>query len=116
MEEARARRLPRDSPRKVAAAQRQRIEGPLPDFVVIGTQKGGTSFFYRLLTKHPLVKQAAVKEIHFFDKQFAPGPGWYRRCFSEDGQRTITGEASPLLSFQPTRPREDGPDRSEGEA
>src|SRR5215213_6497402 len=108
MEEARARRLPRDSPRKVAAAQRQRIEGPLPDFVVIGTQKGGTSFFYRLLTKHPLVKQAAVKEIHFFDKQFAQGPGWYRRCFSEGGrvvgQRTITGEASPSYLFNPHVP------------
>src|SRR5215210_4236844 len=101
MEEARARRLPRDSPRKVAAAQRQRIEGPLPDFVVIGTQKGGTSFFYRLLTKHPLVKQAAVKEIHFFDKQFAQGPGWYRRCFSEDGQRSFP---PPIFSTR-TSPR-----------
>jgi hypothetical protein len=75
--------------------------GALPDFVVIGAQKCGTSFFYGLLTRHPSVERAAVKEVHYFDQQenFAKGIEWYRRNFPtprrEDGQRTITGEASP---------------------
>ncbi|HEX5911734.1 MAG TPA: hypothetical protein VFY54_01250, partial [Rubrobacter sp.] len=30
--------------------------GALPDFVIIGAQKGGTSFLYHLLTLHPLVE------------------------------------------------------------
>ena len=105
---ARARHLAKDRREKIAAAQRRAIEGPLPDFVVIGTQKGGTSFFYSLLTEHPLVRRAAAKELHFFDNKFAEGVGWYRRCFSEgehvDGHRTITGEASPSYLFDPQVP------------
>jgi hypothetical protein len=108
MGKARARHLARARREKIAAAQRRAIEGPLPDFVVIGTQKGGTSFFYRLVTEHPLVKEAAAKELHFFDNKFAEGVGWYRRCFSEgeqvDGHRTITGEASPSYLFDPQVP------------
>src|SRR5215212_8815278 len=105
---ARARRLAKDRREKIAAAQRQAIEGPLPDFLVIGTQKGGTSFFYRLLTEHPLVRGAAAKELHFFDNKFAEGVGWYRRCFSEGAvavkQKNITGEASPSYLFDPQVP------------
>jgi hypothetical protein len=108
MGKARARRMARDRREKIAAAQRRAIEGPLPDFVVIGTQKGGTSYFYDLLTEHPLVSRAAAKELHFFDNKFAEGVGWYRRCFSEgkhvDGHRTITGEASPSYLFDPQVP------------
>src|SRR5215217_8827850 len=108
MGKARARRLAKDRRQKIVAAQRRGIEGPLPDFVVIGTQKGGTSYFYSLLTEHPLVRRAAAKELHFFDNKFAEGVGWYRRCFSEgeqvDGHRTITGEASPSYLFDPQVP------------
>jgi len=109
MGKARAKRLAKDRRQKIVAAQRRAIEGPLPDFVVIGTQKGGTSFFYRLVTEYPLVKKAAAKELHFFDHKFAEGVGWYRRCFLEgervDGQRTITGEASPSYLFDPQVPQ-----------
>jgi Sulfotransferase domain len=108
MGKAKARRQAKLRRQKIAAAQRRETEGPLPDFVVLGTQKGGTSFFYRLLTEHPLVRGAAAKELHFFDNKFAEGVGWYRRCFSEgervDGRRTITGEASPSYLFDPRVP------------
>jgi hypothetical protein len=81
--------------------------GALPDFVIIGAQKGGTSFLYYLLTCHPLVEPAARKELHFFDQPelFDYGAEWYRRCFprlgSKDGQRSITGEATPYYLFDP---------------
>ena len=81
--------------------------GALPDFVIIGAQKGGTSFLYYLLTLHPLVEPAARKELHFFDQpeHFDNGAEWYRRCFprlsSKDGQRSITGEATPYYLFDP---------------
>jgi hypothetical protein len=79
--------------------------GALPDFVIIGAQKCGTTFFYHLLTQHPYVESAASKELHFFDKNFDLGVEWYRRCFSvprwEDGRRTITGEATPYYMFHP---------------
>ena len=81
--------------------------GALPDFVIVGAQKGGTSFLYHLLTLHPLVEPAARKELHFFDnpERFDNGAGWYRRCFPQsgwkDGRRSITGEATPSYLFYP---------------
>jgi Sulfotransferase domain len=78
--------------------------GSLPDFVIIGAPKCGTTFLYHLLTKHPHVEPAAFKETHYFDRLFDKGTEWYRGCFPppkyRDGRRTITGEATPgYLSF-----------------
>ena len=85
--------------------------GALPDFVIIGAQKGGTSFLYYLLTRHALVEPAASKELHFFDspQRFKNGAGWYQRCFPrlgwKEGQRSITGEATPSYLFDPLVPK-----------
>ena len=77
--------------------------GALPDFVVIGGKKCGTSTFYNLLTQHPHVEPAASKELHYFDALFdEESVEWYRRCFPapkwENGRRTITGEATPYIA------------------
>ena len=77
--------------------------GALPDFLIIGEKKCGTSFFYYLLTQHPSVEPAAKKELHFFDTLFdTENVEWYRQCFPppswKDGRRTITGEATPYMS------------------
>ena len=76
--------------------------GTLPDFVIIGAGKCGTTSLYDLLTRHPQVERAALKEPHFFDYNFDKGVGWYRSQFSatrcRDGRRCITGEATPYLS------------------
>jgi lipopolysaccharide transport system ATP-binding protein len=97
----RAKRQAKLRRQKIAAAQRRETEGPLPDFVVLGTQKGATSFFYRLLTEHPLVRGPQPRSST--SSTTSSPRGWYRRCFSEgervDGQRTITGEASPYYLF-----------------
>jgi sulfotransferase family protein len=79
--------------------------GALPDFVVIGAQKGGTTYLYQLLTQHPLIERAASKELHFFNDLFDEGVEWYRRCFPrprlKDGRTTITGEATPSYLSHP---------------
>jgi hypothetical protein len=84
------------------AEDQEPVTGALPDFVVIGAMKGGTSYFYHLLTQHPLVEPCAKKELHFFDLLFEhESVEWYRRCFPtpgwKDGRRTITGEATPYM-------------------
>jgi hypothetical protein len=93
--------------RRLRAVKEQRAEGDpeigaLPDFVVIGASKCGTSFLYHLLIQHPHVEPAAAKELHFFDYLFDEGTEWYRRCFPaprwKDGRRTVTGEATPMLA------------------
>jgi hypothetical protein len=77
--------------------------GALPDFVIIGARKAGTTFLYNLLTRHPHVEPAAAKEIHYFDSLIKEEDiEWYSRCFPkpryENGRRTITGEATPYLA------------------
>lgn len=78
--------------------------GALPDFVIIGGKKCGTTSLYHLLTQHPHVEPAASKELHYFDTLFDEGIEWYRRCFPaprwENGRRTITGEATPYMTNQ----------------
>jgi hypothetical protein len=79
--------------------------GALPDFVIIGAQKCGTTSLYRLLIRHPHVESAAVKELHYFDNLFDEDIEWYRQCFPQprwkDGRRTITGESTPYYLFHP---------------
>jgi hypothetical protein len=84
--------------------------GMLPDFLIIGAQKGGTTFLYNVLRRHPYFKAAVKKEIHFFDTpKFGRGVDWYRTNFPQgqhwNGRRVITGEASPYYLFYPRAAR-----------
>ncbi|MBK5307518.1 MAG: sulfotransferase [Frankiaceae bacterium] len=48
---------------------REGADGRGPDFIGIGVQKAGTSWWYRLLCEHPEIgADAVVKERHFFDR------------------------------------------------
>lgn len=81
----------------------------LPDFVIIGTMKGGTTSLYKYLTQHPQILPARKKEVHFFDQsyQFNRGIRWYKSYFPLQklpGERLITGEASPSYLFYPQVP------------
>jgi len=92
------------------AAGKEPVTGALPDFVVLGAAKAGTTSLYHLLTQHPLVEPAASKELQFFDEFFEQeSVEWYRRCFPaprwKDGRRTISGEASPGYLFHPLAPQ-----------
>lgn len=81
----------------------------LPDFVVIGAQKSGTSFFYNLLTRHPQVERAATKEVHFFSRHYDLGLSWYKSHFPfpgrEGGGSPLTGEATPYYLLHPLAAR-----------
>ncbi|MGF1472416.1 MAG: sulfotransferase domain-containing protein [Rubrobacteraceae bacterium] len=85
--------------------------GSLPEVLVIGTQKGGTTSFYNsVLSKHSHFMAAAKKEIHYFDTpKFSKGIEWYRSNFPppiwKDGRKVITGEASPYYMFHPLAAR-----------
>jgi len=69
----------------------------LPDFLVIGSMKSGTTSLYRYLREHPQVFMPSLKEIDFFVEElnWGRGPDWYRRRFSNAGPECIAvGEAS----------------------
>lgn len=77
---------------------------PLPDVVVIGAMKAGTSTVYAMLREHPRVRGPERKELHFLDRHFDRGPRWYRAQFPVGGSRRswLAAEATPYyLSFPP---------------
>src|SRR5205823_14760833 len=88
----------------------------LPDFIIIGTQRGGTTSLYNYLVEHPGIGTSSIKEVHFFDTpHFKKGRAWYRAHFPstirkyyvERSQKLdfITGEASPYYLFHPHAPK-----------
>ena len=96
-----------DVPPDARVSDKRRI-GMLPYFIIVGTQKGGTSLLYRLLVRHPLVEPAATKELHFFDNNFSEGLSWYKRYFPQskriEDRKTVSGEATPSYLFDPLVP------------
>ncbi|MCT7979954.1 sulfotransferase domain-containing protein [Laspinema olomoucense] len=79
----------------------------MPDFLIIGTQKGGTTSLYHYLTQHTQILPAAQKEVHFFGLNFHHGIDWYRQQFPlpESEKQMLTGEATPYYLFHPLVPR-----------
>jgi hypothetical protein len=82
----------------------------LPDMIIIGAMKCGTTSLFRYLAEHPDFFPPITKEIHFFDSKYNQGLDWYRRRFPTKvrklacrlrGRRIITGEASPYYMFHP---------------
>jgi hypothetical protein len=81
----------------------------LPEFVIIGAAKGGTTSLFNYLASHPQVAAPLKKEVHYFDRNYAKGPNWYRMHFptktymqkNANGKRYITGEASPYYLSHP---------------
>lgn len=77
----------------------------LPDFVIIGAQRGGTTSLYYYLTEHPDVSRALRKEVHFFDRHYDKGMDWYLAHFPTRVQPSAAGEASPNYLIHPEVPR-----------
>jgi hypothetical protein len=72
-----------------------------PDFIIAGTQKGGTTSVYKSLIQHPDILEAEKKEIHFFSTYYNKGVDWYLEHFPERPENKKCGEASPFYLFHP---------------
>lgn len=73
----------------------------LPDFIIIGAQKAGTTSLYNYLAEHPDMLPSKNKEVHYFDENYDRGSDWYRSFFplKSELEHKITGEASPLYIY-----------------
>lgn len=84
----------------------------LPNFLVIGAQRSGTSSLYHWIVQHPSVLRSKRKEVHFFDFNVERGEQWYRAHFplqltmQRAGRKrpATTGEATPNYLFDPAVP------------
>lgn len=87
-----------------------------PDFLIIGTKRGGTTSLWYALAGHPDVlplfpRLQELKSAHYFDLHYDRPRAWYRSFFATErarrsheqrtGQRAVTGEASPYYMFHP---------------
>lgn len=73
----------------------------LPDFLGIGTQKGGTTYLHGLLQQHPQVFLAHPKELHYFSLHHQRGLDWYGRHFEAAAPNQCCGEVTPYYLFHP---------------
>jgi hypothetical protein len=69
--------------------------GRLPDFVVAGVVKGGTTSLFYYLNPHPQVWMPPSKELHFFSNHFGRGPEWLQAQFAPAGPAQVVGEMTP---------------------
>jgi len=84
----------------------------LPDYLIVGTKRGGSTSLHEYLGHHPaIVAPNVIKGSHYFDVQFGRGWAWYRSHFptvfrrawmqSRHHLRMVVGEASPYYVFHP---------------
>jgi hypothetical protein len=74
---------------------------PLPDFLIIGAQKAGTTALYAYLRWHPEITGPSFKEVSFFDRHYVRGETWYRAHLPARPRSRLVGEASPSYLFHP---------------
>ena len=87
----------------------------LPDFIIFGVSRSGTTSLYQYLSQHPNMEPSVVKEPRFFDMYFDRGINWYRMNFPSKWQKFIftklkhkkfiTGEASGAYLQNPHAPK-----------
>jgi hypothetical protein len=89
---------------------------PAPDFLIVGTKRGGTTSLFNYLLMHPAVlglfpQSRGKKSTDYFFKEQHRGDRWYRSHFHaapyrslvarRTGQVPVGGEASPYYLWDP---------------
>jgi sulfotransferase family protein len=83
--------------------------GP-PDFVGVGAQRSGTTWWYELITAHPqVVSPGPQKELHFFTRFWNESVadadiGEYHQFFPRPAGKAV-GEWSPFYMYESWTPR-----------
>jgi hypothetical protein len=76
------------------------LDPTLPNFLIIGAQKAGSSWLAGALRRHPDVF-IPKDEVHFFDKGYnwQKGTPWYAEFFRDAGACKAVGEKTPDYLF-----------------
>ena len=76
----------------------------LPDFLIIGGAKCGTSSLYDFIVRHPEIEAAHSKELVYWPDPIKGGLDWYRANFPPTRRSCLTGEADPTYFALPGVP------------
>jgi hypothetical protein len=92
---------------------------PMPDLLIVGAKRGGTTSLWRYLQEHPSVlsnfpRPEKIKGTYFLSEQYGRGTRWYRSHFPssvtrwwserQHGVRPIAIDASPYDLYHPLAP------------
>lgn len=77
-------------------------EGRLPDALVLGVPRAGTTSLAAWLGAHPDAWVPPDKELEFFNANFEQGLGAYRAAFADAGDVAVACEATPDYLLHPT--------------
>ena len=75
------------------------------DFIIMGTQRGGTTSLGLNISKHPKIhisteKNPETREIHFYDLNWKKGLDWYKKQLKYyKNEKKIIGEKTPDLMY-----------------
>ena len=91
---------------------------PLPDFIIIGVGRAGTTALYSYLIQHPLIVAAStdnnesVADLHFFEYIISNNIQWYKSHFPISFSKSnnhknsfITGEYTSTYMYHPHVPK-----------
>lgn len=67
----------------------------LPDFVIVGAVRSGSTALYRYLADHPSISMPDNKEVRFFNRRYDRGLDWYTQQFVGATDDQTVGEATP---------------------
>jgi hypothetical protein len=89
---------------------------PLPDYLIIGAHRAGSTSLWAYLSQHPSVavnfpRVQGVKGVRYFDENYFRGDDWYRSHFATTAYRgylrrrhdgpALAGDASSYYLFHP---------------
>ena len=86
----------------------------LPNLVVIGVVRSGTTSLYHYLGQHPSIIKSAYDELGYFDNNFHLGVNWYKSLFptifekkkiEEKNGKFITYDVTPFYIYNEKVPK-----------
>ncbi len=85
----------------------------LPNFLIVGAAKCGTTSLYNYLKEHPDIYMSPVKEVNFFSSKYIPTQHEreltiedYESYFAGAKNKKCVGECSPSYMYTPTVARD----------
>jgi len=86
----------------------------LPNLVVIGVVRSGTTSLYHYLSQHPSIIKSAYDELGYFDSNYDLGLNWYKSLFptifekkkvEEKNGKFITYDVTPFYIYNEKVPK-----------
>lgn len=75
--------------------------GRLPDFLVLGTQKGGTTSLQKILSMHRQIYLPTCKEVHYFTLNYNKPITWYEEHYQNSKWWHKKGDITPYYLYHP---------------